>query len=238
MEYTMDDLRGKKILVVDDDPMTRHLVARVLGQEGCAVHIAQDGQEGLRQFYTLRPDLVILDVSMPRMDGWQVLNAIRQLSDVPILMLTGQIDEDNVVQGLERGADDYLCKPVSPKVLRARVRAVWRRIAQTSVQSASSNYEDDYLTVDLTARRVLINRQAVKLSAKELGVLTYLVENAGRVLTYRQILERVWGWEYQNDTDYVRVYIAHLRQKLEPDPKEPRYLLTEHGIGYRFNVKA
>jgi len=231
----MGDLQGRKILIVDDDPTTRFLAQKVLSQEGCLVDLAQDGQEGLRQFYAVRPDLVVLDVIMPRMDGWQTLSLIRQLSDVPVLMLTGQDCDDDIVHGLESGADDYLIKPFNPKVLLARVRAALRRAVQPSSSEQAPIHEDGYLTVDLVARRVLVRGEPVKLSAKEFGMLAYLVENAGWVLSARQILERVWGWAYQDDTDYVRVYMAHLRQKLEADPKKPKYLLTEHGIGYRFN---
>ncbi len=234
----MDDIRDRKILVVDDDPTTRLLAEQVLREAGYQVYLAQDGQEALRQFYAVRPDLVVLDVVMPHLNGWQTLTIIRSLSDAPVLMLTGQAADEDMVQGLELGADDYLGKPFNPKVLVARVRAALRRTAQVAISMQSPVFEDGYLRIDLLERRVWVNGEPIKLSAKEDGMLAMLVENADRLLSSRQILERVWGWEYQDDTDYVRVYMAHLRQKLEPDPKKPRYLVTEHGTGYRFNRRS
>jgi two-component system KDP operon response regulator KdpE len=224
-----------KVLVVDDDPALLPLIEYTFAREDYEVHCASDGKEALRQFFAHRPDLVILDIMMPRMDGWETCRRIREVSDVPIVMLTARGQDEDVIRGLEYGADDYLTKPFSIKVLVARARAVLRRAALPPVDySESTTYADDYLTMDLQQRRVTVRGEIVKLTPTEYRLLAYLVQNAGRALTFSQILQSVWGWEYQDDVDYVRVYIWHLRQKLEEDPKNPKYIQTETGVGYRF----
>jgi len=227
-------MQGKRILVIDGDPSLRRLLEYSFSQAGGQVYTAADGQEGLRQLYAHRPDLVILDIVMPNMDGWETCHHIRQLSEVPIIILSGLRQEDDVIRGLDCGADDYVTKPFSVKVLLARARAVLRRAALPPVTEEPVIYNDDYLTVDRGRRQVLVRGEPVKLTPTEYGLLAYLVQNAGRVVTCRQILEKIWGWEYQDDVDYVRVYIWHLRQKLEEDPRNPQYVLTEYGVGYRF----
>ncbi len=232
-------MQNEKVLVVDDDPALLPLIEYTFAREGYEVHCASDGQEALRQFFTHRPDLVILDIMMPRMDGWETCRRIREVSEVPIVMLTAKGQDEDIIRGLEYGADDYLTKPFSIKVLLARARAVLRRAALPSAeQEKAILYADDYLTVDLADRRVTIEGEPVKLTPTEYRLLAYLVENAGRVLTFQQILQSVWGWEYQDDLDYVRVYVSHLRRKLEQDPKNPRYIQTEMGMGYRFERRA
>ena len=224
-----------KVLVVDDDPALLPLIEYTFAREDYEVHCASDGKEALRQFFAHHPDLVILDIMMPRMDGWETCRRIREVSDVPIVMLTARGQDEDVIRGLEYGADDYLTKPFSIKVLVAHARAVLRRAALPPVDdSESTTYADDYLTVDLKERRVTAQGEMVKLTPTEYRLLAYLVQNAGRALTFSQILQSVWGWEYQDDVDYVRVYIWHLRQKLEEDPKNPKYIQTETGVGYRF----
>lgn len=225
---------SKKALVIDDDPILCRLATAALKTAGIEVDSASTGEEGLRRFYAGRPDVVVLDVRMPGMDGFETLRQIRRLSEVPVVMLTSESDESDVVRGLDLGADEYVAKPCPTRVLVARVQAALRRTPCGAAVSPVPGYADDYLTVDLLDRRVTVRGQPVKLSAKEYGMLAYLVENAGRILTAGQILQHVWGWEYQDDVDYVRVYMAHLRGKLEEDPKNPQYLLTEHGVGYRF----
>ncbi len=228
-------MENKKILVIDDDPHLRRLIEATLTQAGGVVFTAADGEEGLREFYARQPDLVVLDVMMPKMDGWETCRMIRRLSNVPIVMLTARGQEDDIIRGLELGADDYITKPFSVKVLVARTQAALRRgTTEPAMVEASSSYQDGYLTVDLAERRVYVKGEPVKLTAKEFDLLQCLLENAGRVLTLQQILEWVWGWEYQDELDYVRVYMWHLRQKIEADPQQPRYLMTEHGVGYRF----
>jgi two-component system KDP operon response regulator KdpE len=232
------ELSGKKILLVDDDPVLRRLATAALTSAGGEVDSAGSGEEGLRRFYAGRPDLVILDVQMPGIDGWETLRQIRLLAETPVLMLTGQAGDDDVVRGLELGADDYVAKPCNMRVLVARVQAALRSRGYTDDAGPTPAYADDYLAVDLEKRRVSVRGEPVKLSGKEFAMLAYLVANAGRILSARQILEQVWGWEYRDDLDYVRVYMAHLRGKLEENPKEPRYLITEHGVGYRFEKQA
>jgi two-component system KDP operon response regulator KdpE len=225
---------SKKILVVDDDPSLVSLLYHSLTDEGYEVYKACDGQEGLRQIYNQQPDLIILDIIMPKLDGWQVCRRTREMSDVPIIMLTTRGKEEDVVRGLDYGADDYLSKPFSVTELLARVRAVLRRAALPPSTEEPVAYNDGYLTVNLTERRVTVQGEPVKLTPTEFRLLAQLVENADRALTYGQLLEKVWGWEYKDDIDYVRIYIWHLRQRIEEDPSQPQYILTEYGVGYRF----
>ncbi|TKJ31470.1 MAG: DNA-binding response regulator [Chloroflexi bacterium B3_Chlor] len=228
-------MEHKRVLVVDDDPALLPLVEYTFAKEGYEVYTASDGREALRQFFAHRPDLIILDIMMPRMDGWETCRRIREVSDVPIMMLTARGQDEDIIRGLEYGADDYMTKPFSIKVLLAHARAVLRRAALPAPDYGEpTTYGDDYLTVDLKERRVTVKGEPVKLTPTEYRLLAYLVQNAGQVLTFQQILENVWGWEYQDDLDYVRVYVWHLRQKLEQDPKHPKYISTELGVGYRF----
>ena len=232
---------GKKILVVDDEPTFVRLVDQVLTHKGYEVLKASDGQEALRLLYAHRPDLVLLDVVMPKMDGWQTCHRIRDISDVPIVLLTGERKaEADIVRGLDYGADDYLVKPVGNKELVARVRAILRRaeLPPTLDKAEGIIYSDDFLTVDIAQRKIIVNGERVKLTPTEFRLFALLVENAGRVLTHKQLLERVWGWEYVDDLDHVRIYIWHLRQKIEPDPTQPRYIMTEPGVGYYFQKSA
>jgi two-component system KDP operon response regulator KdpE len=230
----MSDLDGKTILVIDDDPSLLRLIEHTFSRTGAVVHVADCGEQGLRQFYARQPDLILLDVMMPEMDGWQVCRRIRQISEVPIVFLTALDAEEDVVRGLDCGAIDYVTKPFSPKILIARAQAAMRRTERASGRSQLPIYRDDYLTIDLETHQVLVREKPVKLTATEYQLLAYLLHNAGRVLSFEQILENVWGYEYQDSVNYVHVYISHLRNKLEEDPKNPRYLLSEHGMGYRF----
>lgn len=228
---------GKKVLIIDDDATFRNLVEQVLTQKGYQVLEASSGREGLRLMFDQRPDLVLLDVVIPGIDGWQVCTRIREISDVPIIMITGRHkSEEDIVRGLDYGADDYLTKPVRSKELVARVQAVLRRAELPYLQDIRQGiiYSDDFLTVDITERKVTVNGKRVKLTPREFRLFTLLVENAGRILTHKQLLEKVWGWEYTDDVDYVRIYISHLRQKIEPDPSLPKYIITEPGVGYYF----
>ncbi len=184
-----------------------------------------------------RPDIVLLDVAMPEMDGWQTCNRMRDICDIPIIMVTGQHNaEEEIVRGLDSGADDYLIKPVGNRELVARVRAVLRRAELPSSLDGTreTTYSDNLLAVDVAERKVILNGRQVKLTPTEFRLLALLVENAGRVLTHKQLLEKVWGWEHADDLDHVRVYIWHLRRKIEPDPAQPRYIVTEPGVGYCF----
>jgi len=228
---------ANRILVVDDDPAFVRLVDKVLTEKGYEVLKAIDGQEALRLLFELKPALVLLDVVMPGMDGWQICHRIRDLSDVPVIMLTGhQMDEEDIVRGLDHGADDYLLKPVGNKELVARVRAILRRAELPPSQNngKGSVFSDDFLTLDVAERKVVVNGERVKLTPIEFRLLALLLRNAGHILTHQQLLEKVWGWEYTDDLDYVRIYISHLRRKIEPEPATPRYIVTEPGVGYYF----
>jgi two-component system, OmpR family, KDP operon response regulator KdpE len=236
----MTMLQNKKVLIIDDDPDLSYILSLTFAREGMQPILAENGRAGLRAFRSLQPDLVILDIMMPEMDGWEVCRRIRSLADTPIIMLTTLSRDRDVIRGLEYGADDFVSKPMSPKVMVARAKATLRRVSKAEAVEASDNilgprcYIDDYLTVNCDERRAYVKGQPVKLTATEFRLLAFMLENAGCVLTYQQILDNVWGWEYRDSIDYVHVYTSHLRRKLEENPREPRYLHTEHGIGYRF----
>ncbi len=227
----------KKILVVDDDPAFVRVIDQALTGKGYEVLKSSNGQEALRLLFARKPDMVLLDVVMPKMDGWQTCSRIREVSDIPIIILTGkQKTEEDIVRGLDYGADDYLLKPVGNKELVARVRAVLRRSELPSSAEAKKEitYADDHLTMDVAERKVIVDGERVKLTPREFRLFALLIENAGRILTHKQVLEKVWGWEYTDDLDYVRIYISHLRQKIEPTSTLPRYIITEPGVGYYF----
>ena len=233
----------KKILVVDDDPSMVKLISQVLSSKGYEVLESNNGQDALRLLYSQKPDLVLLDVVMPAMDGWQTCSRIRDISaTIPIIILTGRRKtEEDVARGLDYGADDYLIKPVGNKELAARVQAMLRRAELPSSaedQGKHSAFSDGYLTVDIAQRRVIVDGNRVKLTPIEFRLLALLLQNTGRILMHQQLLEKVWGWEYVDDLDYVRIYISHLRKKIEPDPALPKYIITEPGVGYYFQKPA
>lgn len=228
---------AKKILVVDDDPALVRLIDQTLTSKEYEVLKASNGQEALRLLFVHKPSLVLMDVVMPGMDGWQTCSRIRDISDIPIIILTGQRkSEDDIAHGLDYGADDYLLKPVGNKELVARVRAVLRRAELPSSlgKGEGITFSDDFLTVDIAGRKVIVKGERVKLTPTEFRLLALLMKNAGHILTHQQLLEKVWGWEYVDDLDYVRIYISHLRRKIEPKATLPRYIITEPGVGYHF----
>jgi DNA-binding response OmpR family regulator len=228
---------SRKILVVDDEPAQLRLVEKLLAANGYEVAKAASAREAVRLVYERQPELILLDVVMPEIDGWQTCRLIREISDVPVIMLTGKRNsEDDIVHGLESGADDYLTKPVGNRELLARVKAALRRIDMSGSNGRKKVcFSNDYLTIDVPERKVTVNGERLKLTPREFRLLALLVENAGRILSHQQVLENVWGWEYINDVDYVRIYISHLRQKIERDPSKPEYILTEPGVGYYFS---
>jgi DNA-binding response OmpR family regulator len=227
-------MKNKKILVIDDDVNLLQSMKFTFARAGATVLTAVDGREGLQRFCQERPDLVILDVRMPDIDGWETCRQIRLLSNVPIIMLTTLQREQEIVRGLDYGADDFVSKPFSREVLLARVRALLRRSEPPADLEEQPAYHDGYLSINLINRRVLVRGTPVQLTATEFRLLAVLLQHAGQVLSYRTILDKVWGWEYQESVDYVHVYLSHLRRKLERDPRNPHYLLTERGVGYRF----
>ena len=226
--------RKGKLLIIDDDDKLVEAIELYMSRAGYDIVTAADGLQGMQQMYSQRPDLIILDVMMPRMDGWETCRRIREISDVPIIMLTARGQESDRVMGLKLGADDYVAKPFSLKELEARVEAVLRRTRLLSPDEGRILYADDELVIDSGRLEVSKAGERVQLTATEQRLLFYLAENSGRVLTNEQILETVWGAEYVNEADYVKLYIWRLRQKIEKDPRHPRYILTERGIGYRF----
>jgi DNA-binding response OmpR family regulator len=226
--------QNQKILVVDDEERIARFIRLNLEHDGFQVVEAYRGQEAMDKLRTTLPDLMLLDIMMPDMDGFEVLKLVREVSDVPVIMLTAKGEEDDKVKGLELGADDYITKPFSPRELVSRVKAVLRR---SEIQGESSNeviQVDDRLKIDFNRREIWILDKLVNLRPTEYRLLYHLVQNAGWVLTYDQILSRVWGYEYRDEPHYVRLYVNYLRQKLEQDPANPKYILTERGIGYRF----
>lgn len=227
-------MKGKKILIIDDDTTMCQILDIMFTVEGAFVWTANDGREGLQKFFEHRPNLVLLDINMPHMDGWETCRQIRLLSDTPIIMLTMLNSDEEMVRGLDAGADDFMSKPLNGPVLLARARAVLRRLEKTAVSKPQTHYADGYLSIDLERRELLVLGEAVKLTATEFQLLAYLLNQHGRTLTHAQILENVWGWEYQESIDYLHVYISHLRRKIERDAKNPLYLITVHGAGYRF----
>lgn len=219
------------ILTVDDDPRILRLEQHILEREGYSVLPARSGQEAVDLVVEKRPALVLLDVTMPGMDGFSACQRIRELSQVPIIVVTGKGSEGDKVKGLELGADDYMTKPFSPKELVARVKAVLRR-ATVPLGQDEAPHRVGGLEVDFYRRKVMLNEQEVLLSATEHRLLTCLAHNAGRILTPDQILEHVWGEEYVGDLHLLRVTIARLRRSLGDDARKQRYIVTRQGIGY------
>lgn len=224
----------KRILVVDDEPRMIGFIRMNLELEGYQVVEAHDGLQALEAIRTQLPDLVLLDVMMPNLDGFEMLRMLREFSSTPVIMLTAKSEEDDRIQGLELGADDYITKPFSPRELSSRVKAVLRRSDMPNSPEKSILKIDDRLSVDFNRREVIVNGQHIKLRPTEYRLLFHLIENAGWTVTHEQILAKVWGYEYRDETHYVRLYVNYLREKIEEDPQNPKYILTERGVGYRF----
>ena len=227
--------RKHTILIVDDEPRILDSVRMNLERDGYQVFEATNGQEALDAFRLRLPDLVVMDVMMPEMDGFEALRELRKFSSVPVVLLTVKSDERDVIHGLELGADDYVSKPFSPGVLVSRIKAMLRR-AETPPQAPTSRvvHVDDRLTIDFERHEVWKDGNKVQLRPTEFRLLYHLASNPGVVMTHETLLSRVWGPEYRDASHYVRLYINYLRQKLEDDPANPRYILTERGVGYRF----
>lgn len=225
---------NKKILVVDDEERMLRFIRLNLEHDGFQVIEAIKGHEALDKMRTDIPDLILLDVMLPDLDGFEVLKMVREISNIPVIMLTAKGEEDDRVKGLELGADDYVTKPFSPRELVSRVKAVLRRLDMESPEEVDVIEVDKRLKIDFNRREIWVEGELVKLRPTEYRLLYHLVQNAGWVLTYDQILSRVWGYEYRDEPHYVRLYINYLRQKLEKDPANPEYILTERGVGYRF----
>ncbi len=224
-----------RVLVVDDDPDIRGLLGELLGRAGYEVTEAADGREGLRLFYASRPDVVVLDVSMPELDGWQTLERIRDLSDTPVLMLTARGAELEKVRGLKAGADDYVTKPFGRQELLARVEALLRR--QRAAESLPEAYDDGYIRIDLPRRLVEVEGETVVLTPLEFRLLTALVSHPGQVLSREQLLELVWGDGYGTSGDQVKLTVGYVRRKLGVSPEDGP-IETVRGFGYRYRRPA
>jgi DNA-binding response OmpR family regulator len=227
-------LRKYRILVVDDERRMVGFIRLNLEQDGFEVIEAYNGTQALDRLRDSLPDLILLDVMMPDIDGFEVLRTIREINQVPVIMLTAKSEEDDKVKGLELGADDYVTKPFSPRELVSRVKAVLRRGATYEEGDEGIIEVDERLKIDFGRREVWVDDDLIKLRPTEYRLLYHLVQNAGWVLTHDQILTKVWGYEYRDEPHYVRLYINYLRKKIEKDPANPVYILTERGVGYRF----
>ncbi len=224
----------RRILIVDDEPRIIHFIRLNLEHDGFEVYEATSGLHALDQLRDQLPDLVLLDVMMPDIDGFEALRLIREISNVPVIMLTAKGDEEDRIRGLELGADDYITKPFSPRELVSRLRAVLRRTEMPGTPSHKVIEVDGRLKIDFDRREVWVENKLVKLRPTEYRLLFHLVQNAGWVVPHEQLLAKVWGYEYRDETHYLRLYINYLRKKLEKDPSDPQYILTERGVGYRF----
>lgn len=221
-------------MVIDDDPDIAKLLTTILMPLGFVVHHACDGKEGLTNAYELHPDLIILDVMMPGIDGWDVCARLRELTDVPILMLTARSAEADMLRGFVLGADDYMKKPFSKAELEARVRALLRRKKKYNGSSDISHYTDKLLNINLETQVVELEGKPVDLSATEYGLLACLVRNMGRTVTHSQLLREVWGSEYGDLASTLTLYICYLRKKLEDSQHNHQYIHTQWGRGYCF----
>jgi len=229
-----DEFDRRRILVVDDEERMVRFIRLNLEHDGFQVSEAFNGKEAIQKIRDVTPDLILLDVMMPDLDGFEVLETVREVSNVPVIMLTAKGEEDDRVRGLELGADDYVTKPFSPRELVSRVKAVLRRTESASGSMHGLIEVDDRLKIDFDRREIWLEGKLVKLRPTEYRMLYHLVQNAGWVVTHDQLLTKVWGYEYRDEPHYVRLYINYLRQKLEADPSSPKYILTERGVGYRF----
>ena len=226
--------KGLRVLVIDDEPQIRKLLKVSLGAHGYDVHESMSGMDSVVQAADIKPDLVILDLGLPDIDGKEVVRRLREWSDVPILILTARDQEKEKIDALDAGADDYITKPFSIGELLARMRVSVRRSAHVGEDPVIQCGD---LSIDLAQRRVMVDAQEIKLTPTEYDIIKILAQNAGKVLTHRQLLKAVWGDTYSDDTHYIRVYIGQLRRKIEPNPTQPRYIVTESGVGYRLMTR-
>jgi two-component system KDP operon response regulator KdpE len=222
---------GARILVIDDEHQIRRMLNVALSAHGYSLAEASSGKEGLSQASIFHPDLVVLDLGLPDLDGMEVISRLREWTQVPIIVLSVRERENDKIDALDAGADDYLTKPFSMGELLARIRVAIKHFAKSEDEPVLA-FPD--LTIDLARRIVLLLGQEVKLTPTEYEILKYLALHSGRVITHGQLLRAVWGPNYQGETHYLRVYIGQLRRKIEKNPTQPRYIMTEAGVGYRF----
>ncbi len=234
MEKDALNQRDMTILIVDDEPRIRDFVRMNLELEHYSVLEASSGIEAVDELREHLPDLVVLDVMMPELDGFETLKAIREVSTIPVIMLTVRQDEQDRIRGLDLGADDYIAKPFNPRELLSRIRALLRRSFMPPPARKTEIEVDPDLSIDFSRREVIVRGKKVVLRPTEYRLLYHLVNNAGHLLTHETLLSKVWGREYRDEAHYLRLYITYLRQKIENDPAHPKYILTERGVGYRF----
>ena len=225
--------KGMKVLVIDDELQIRKLLEMALTSYGYTAHLAATGQEGLMLAVSMHPDLVFVDLGLPDMDGKVVVTRLREWSSVPIIVLTAREQEQEKIAALDKGADDYVTKPFSMGELMARMRVCLRRFCHSEEQKPVLSCGG--ISMDLLQHKVLMEGREVKLTPTEYELLKYMLKNAGKVLTHKQILKAVWGNDYDEDLHYIRIYMRQLRRKIEKDPAQPKYLLTEAGVGYRLS---
>ena len=229
-----EEFDRRKILVVDDEERMVRFIRMNLEHDGFMVSEAFNGKQAISKLRDVNPDIVLLDVMMPDVDGFDVLETFREFTNVPVIMLTAKGEEEDRVRGLELGADDYVTKPFSPRELVSRIKAVLRRTEGATGSMHGLIEVDDRLKIDFDRREIWLEGKLVKLRPTEYRLLYHLVQNTGWVVSHDQLLQKVWGYEYRDEPHYVRLYINYLRQKLEKDPANPKYILTERGVGYRF----
>lgn len=226
---------AQKVLIIEDDKELARLLQIDLKRHEFDVTVTHDGLEGLKLYQETLPDLVVMDVALPKMDGLQICERIREISNVPILMMTAHaISEQDIAEGLNRGADEYMIKPLGKIEFHARIKALMRRARLNDDTPTIMAYNDDYLNVDLKTRRVSIEGEEIRLTPTEFKLLATFIRNPDAVLSFQQLLETVWGAEYTSEHHYPRIYVSHLRRKIEPDHKNPTYIHNEYGVGYRF----
>lgn len=231
---TLDKKAPRLILIVDDEARMRRFIRMNMELEGYQIIEADNGIDALEQIRQYTPDLVIMDVMMPEMDGFETLRMLREISTVPVILLTVKSDEEDKIQGLGLGADDYVTKPFSPRELISRVAAVLRRAEWPSPTPRTVLDIDDRLSIDFNRHQVIVEGERIDLRPTEYRLLNHLIQNAGWVVPHETLLAKVWGYEYRDETHYLRLYINYLRKKIEEDPANPNYILTERGVGYRF----
>ncbi|HEY0656847.1 MAG TPA: response regulator transcription factor [Pyrinomonadaceae bacterium] len=228
-------MEGKRILVVDDESQITRVLRRSLAAHRYDVRVAADGETALDTFRDFHPDLIITDLSMPEMSGIELCREIRKTSKIPIIVLSVKGEEKTKVAALDAGADDYVTKPFGMDELLARVRASFRRFTPNKENKSSVLTAGDF-EIDIDAHKVSIARKEVSLTPKEFDLLFYLVQNRGRVVTHHNLLGAIWGGNFTKQTEYLRVFVGQLRKKIEPQPNQPKYILTIPWIGYRFNT--
>jgi len=224
----------KSILIIEDEKQMCDLLATIFRRQGASPHCVYDGESGMRWLYQHRPDLIILDLMLPGLDGLEILKMIRQVSDVPLIILTAASGQEPLLDALNNGADDYVTKPFKTDELLARAYASLPRIKSHDTVTHKLTYADDLLTVDQEQRQVTVSGSRIHLTRTEFDLLTYLIRHAGLLRTYNQIQTDVWEDDSGASADNINVFICQLRKKIEPNPRQPRYIVNEHGLGYRF----